>query len=44
VTQSDPGFVDESKGDDRLRADAPVFKPLPGFKPIPFEKMGLQRD
>jgi len=31
------------KGDYRLRRDALVFKHLAGFKPVPFEKMGLQR-
>ena len=42
-TNDDPGFVDSSKGDYRLRGNAPVFKRLAGFKPIPFEKIGLQR-
>lgn len=42
-TDGDPGFVDGAKGDYRLRRDAPVFKHLPGFKPIPFENMGRQR-
>ena len=40
-TNDDPGFVDGHKGDYRLRRDASVFKHLPGFKPLPFEKMGL---
>jgi hypothetical protein len=42
-TNDDPGFVDGSRGDYRLRRDSPVFKHLPGFKPLLFEKMGLQR-
>ncbi|HEY5912081.1 MAG TPA: right-handed parallel beta-helix repeat-containing protein [Verrucomicrobiae bacterium] len=42
-THDDPGFVDGSRGDYRLRRDSPVFKHLPGFKPLPFEKMGLRR-
>lgn len=42
-TKDDPGFVDGPKGNYRLRRDASVFKHLPGFKPLPFEKMGLQR-
>ena len=42
-TNDDPGFVDGSKGDYRLRRNAPAYKHLPGFKPIPFEKIGLQR-
>ena len=31
-------------GDFRLRPDAPVFSKIPGFKPVPFERMGLYRD
>ncbi len=42
-TESDPGFVDGPKGDFRLRPDAPVFQRLPGFQPVPFEQMGLER-
>ena len=42
-TEDDPGFVNATKADYRLRRNAPVFKRLPGFQPIPFEKMGLQR-
>jgi hypothetical protein len=44
VTEGDPGFVDAAKGDFRLRPDAEVFRRLPGFQPIPFEKMGLYLD
>jgi hypothetical protein len=40
ATRSDPGFVDYSAGNFSLREDAPLFKRLPGFTPIPFEKMG----
>jgi hypothetical protein len=40
----DPGFVDAAKGDFRLKPDSEVFGELPGFRPIPFEKMGLVRD
>jgi len=42
-TQDDPGFVDCLKADYRLRPTASVFQRLPGFKPIPFEKIGLRR-
>jgi hypothetical protein len=42
-TNDDPGFVDGSRGDYRLRRTAPVFKHLPAFSVVPFEKMGLQR-
>ncbi len=41
ITDGDPGFVDPAKGDFRLRADSAVFAKLPGFKPVPFERMGL---
>ncbi|MCE5240209.1 right-handed parallel beta-helix repeat-containing protein [bacterium] len=41
ITDQDPGFVNAARGDFRLRADAPVFKHLPGFQPIPFAQMGL---
>ena len=41
VYDSDPGFVNLAGGDLRLRPDAKVFKDLPGFEPIPFEKIGL---
>ena len=36
---TDPGFVDEAAGDFTLRPDSIVFKQIPGFEPIPFEKM-----
>jgi hypothetical protein len=39
-TADDPGFLDAGKGDYRLRPDAAVYQQLPGFKPVPFEKMG----
>jgi len=38
---NDPGFVNFAKHDFRLKPDAQVFKDLPGFQPIPFEKIGL---
>lgn len=41
VFDEDPGFVDLSGGDLRLRPDSRVLKDLPGFEPIPFEKIGL---
>ena len=37
----DPKFVDMKKGDFRLRPDSPALKI--GFKPIPFEKIGLKK-
>lgn len=44
VTDQDPGFVDAAQGDFRLRPDSPVFARLPGFRPVPFEQMGLVQD
>ena len=36
---TDPGFVDEAAGDYTLRPDSRIFKEIPSFEPIPFEKM-----
>ncbi|MBN1346313.1 MAG: right-handed parallel beta-helix repeat-containing protein [Phycisphaerae bacterium] len=44
VTDDDPGFVDAAKMDFRLRADSVVYEKIPGFKPIPFEKIGIYED
>ena len=41
---NDPGFVNFAKHDFRLKPGAQVFKDLPGFQPIPFEKIGLFTD
>ena len=42
-TDDDPGFVDAANGNFRLRPDAEVFKRLPGFQPIPFDKIGPRK-
>ena len=39
LIDTDPHFVDAAKGDYRLRDDSPAW--AVGFKPIPFEKIGL---
>lgn len=39
----DPGFVDAAAGDFTLRDDAPVFDRF-GFRPIPFDAIGLYHD
>jgi hypothetical protein len=39
LVDSDPRFVDAAKGDFRLQDDSPAFKL--GFKPIPFDQIGL---
>jgi hypothetical protein len=36
---TDPGFVDGASGDYNLRPDSRVFKEIPGFQAIPFNKM-----
>ena len=43
VTADDPGFVNMQQRDFRLKPDSPVFTRIPGFKPLPLEKMGMRR-
>jgi hypothetical protein len=43
VLDQDPGFVDAANGDFSLRGDSEVFRRLSGFKPIPFDRIGLRR-
>jgi len=43
VIDEDPGFVNYRKEDFRLREDAEIWKKLPNFHPIPFEKIGYKR-
>jgi hypothetical protein len=40
----DLGFRNAGKGDFTLRKDALLLKKVPGFEPIPFEKIGLYKD
>lgn len=42
ATDQDPGFVDGPQGNFQLRPEAEVFRRLPRFQPIPFNKMGPQ--
>jgi hypothetical protein len=44
LTMDDMGFANAGKLDFRMSPDAPVFKKVPGFAAIPFEKIGLYRD
>jgi len=44
ITDTDPGFVDGNAMNFQLRYDSVVFEKLPGFQPIPFERIGLVRD
>ena len=41
LTIEDMGFFNAAKLDFRMKPDAPVFAKVPGFKPIPFERIGL---
>lgn len=41
VFAADPGFVDAQAKNFALRPDADLYKKIPTFKPIPFEKIGL---
>ena len=42
LMEGDPGLVAPEKGDFRLRDDSPALNL--GFKPIPFDKIGLYQD
>ena len=44
ITSSDPGFVNAKALNFRLRDNSTVFQKVPGFLPIPFERIGLVRD
>lgn len=44
TTDHDPGFTDAKNNDFRLKLDAEVFKKIPGFQTIPFEKIGPYKD
>jgi hypothetical protein len=43
-TDADPGFVNAAEGDFRLKPSSEVFSKLPGFQPVPFERIGLVKD
>lgn len=44
LPEGDAGFVDAESLDLALREDSPVFRKLPGFKAIPFDRIGLRVD
>lgn len=44
VTKEDPGFVDMKNKNFQLKANAKAYTMIPGFQPIPFEKMGTYKD
>lgn len=43
-TNNDPGFVDMKNGNFMLKSNSIVFEKIPGFQPIPFNKMGIYKD
>jgi hypothetical protein len=44
VTKEDPGFVDMKARNFNLKPDAKAFQMIPGFQPVPFDKMGTYPD
>jgi hypothetical protein len=44
VTKEDPGFVDMKNKNFTLKPDAKAFQMIPGFEPVPFDKMGTYKD
>ena len=42
IMEGDPGFVDMAKRNFLLKRDSEVFKMIPGFERIPFDKIGPQ--
>ena len=44
VTEDDPGFVDADNMNFQLRDDSTVYRAIPGFKKIRFERIGLYKD
>ncbi|WP_316817677.1 right-handed parallel beta-helix repeat-containing protein [Pedobacter nyackensis] len=44
IADKDPGFVNYEDMNFELNVSSDIFKVLPGFKPIPFHKIGLLRE
>jgi hypothetical protein len=44
ITEEDPGFVNEDEMHFELKEDAIAFTAVPGFKAIPFSKIGAKRN
>ncbi len=44
TTPADPGFLNAAAGDFALKSDSEVFRRIPGFKPVPFDQIGLRVD
>lgn len=43
ITNENPGFIDEANMNFMLNDNAKVFSEIPGFEPIPFDKIGVQK-
>jgi hypothetical protein len=43
ITPHDPGFVNAAQLDFRLKDDSVIYKELPGFTKIPFERIGPRK-
>lgn len=43
ITDEDPGFINEEEMNFELKEDAKAFEAIPGFEPIPFSKIGVQK-
>lgn len=43
VTDENPGFVNEEEMNFELKEGAKAFEEIPGFEPIPFSKIGVQK-
>jgi hypothetical protein len=41
IADEDPGFINYGEMDFTLKPEAEVFKKIPGFEAIPFDKMGI---
>ena len=41
--RGDPGFEDYKEMNFQLKPSSEIFKLLPGFKAIPFKKIGIQK-
>jgi Right handed beta helix region len=43
ITKKDPGFLNEKGHNFKLKKSSKIFRKVPGFKPIPFDKIGIQK-
>lgn len=44
LSLADAGFADAARSDFRLKKESSIFRLIPHFEPIPFEKIGLEHD